>query len=56
MAAIYNTIRDPDKQPEPFTGDHFHPSRTPPEREHGIEAFGCLIGMSDYASRRAAGG
>lgn len=56
VAAVYNTVRDSRKRPEPFAGRDFNPM-APPKRPktHGIEAFGDLLGMTMKQARKAAG-
>jgi hypothetical protein len=55
LAAIYNTVRDSKRRPEPFAGRDFDPYAPPPPRR-GIEAFGSLVGLTPYQSRRIAEG
>jgi hypothetical protein len=56
LAAVYNTIRDSKERPEPFSGRDFNPTLPPREpKRRGIEAFGVLVGFSDYGARKAAG-
>lgn len=55
LAAIYNTVRDPKRRPQPFTGDDFDPY-APPKKRRGIEAFGVLAGKSQFQARKIADG
>lgn len=68
LAAVYNTIRDPEKRKEPFAGSDFDPTAelgdgpdaaakpATKAKPLGIEAFGRLAGMSPWQSFCAARG
>ena len=54
IASMFNTVRDAKRRRQPFTPDMFDPYA--PVKKQSFAAFGKLIGMTDYESRRAAGG